>query len=335
MTNVPPSAASLRGAVDLSSLVNRAQAPAAPAGGAPAAAGGPGAPAGAPGAPGAPGVPQTVDVPGLVLAADDASFTQFLDISSVVPVVVELVSTGLASSRELSPVLERVVTEQAGRVLLVRIDVDQSPQLGQAFQAQTVPTVAALIGGRPVGLFAGVIPEDQVRDVLQQVLELAQQNGVTGRAVAPDASAAPAAPVEEPLPPHHAEAYAFIEQGDYASAAAEYRTAIAQNPRDALAVAGLAQVSLLHRLDGKAADEIRGAAAAAPEDVDAQLLVADLDLSGGHVEDAFARLLELFPSADAEGREAVRQRLLEHFEVVGLEDPRVAVARRRLTRLLY
>ncbi|QIT11300.1 tetratricopeptide repeat protein [Clavibacter michiganensis] len=334
MTNVPPSAASLRGAVDLSSLVNRAQAPAAPAGASAGAAA-----AGAPGAPvpdaGAAGTPQTVDVPGLVLAADDASFTQFLDISSVVPVIVELVSTGLASSRELSPVLERVVTEQGGRVLLVRIDVDQSPQLGQAFQAQTVPTVAALIGGRPVGLFAGVIPEDQVRDVIQQVLELAQQNGVTGQAVAPDASAAPAAPVEEPLPPHHAEAYAFIKQGDYASAAAEYRTAIAQNPRDALAVAGLAQVSLLERLDGKAADEIRGAAAAAPDDVDAQLLVADLDLSGGHVEDAFTRLLELFPSVDAAGREAVRQRLLEHFEVVGLEDPRVAVARRQLTRLLY
>ena len=333
MTNVPPSAASLRGAVDLSSLVNRAQAPAAPAGAAAAPAGGAaGAPAGAPAAPGA---PQTVDVPGLVLAADDASFTQFLDISAVVPVLVELVSSGLASSRELSPLLERVVTEQGGRVLLVRIDVDQSPQLGQAFQAQTVPTVAALIGGRPVGLFAGVIPEDQVRDVIQQVLELAQQNGVTGRAVAPDASAEAPTPVEEPLPPHHAEAYAFIEQGDYASAAAEYRTAIAQNPRDALAVAGLAQVSLLHRLDGKAADAIRSAAAAAPDDVDAQLLVADLDLSGGHVEDAFTRLLELYPSADAEGREAVRQRLLEHFEVVGLEDPRVAVARRQLTRLLY
>jgi putative thioredoxin len=333
MTNVPPSAASLRGAVDLSSLVNRAQAPAAPAGGA-AAAGAPAAPGAAP-AVGAPGAPQTVDVPGLVLAADDASFTQFLDISSVVPVIVELVSTGLASSRELSPVLERVVTAQAGRVLLVRIDVDQSPQLGQAFQAQTVPTVAALIGGRPVGLFAGVIPEDQVLDVIQQVLELAQQNGVTGQAVAPGGSAEPAAPVEEPLPPHHAEAYAFIEQGDYASAAAEYRTAIAQNPRDALAVAGLAQVSLLHRLDGTEADAIRSAAASTPEDVDAQLLVADLDLSGGHVEDAFDRLLTLFPSLDAEGREAVRQRLLEHFEVVGLEDPRVAVARRRLTRLLY
>ncbi|WP_414172532.1 tetratricopeptide repeat protein [Clavibacter tessellarius] len=157
---------------------------------------------------------------------------------------------------------------------------------------------------------------------------------MTGRAVAPDASAAPAAPVEAAAP-HHAEAYAFIEQGDYASAAAEYRTAIAQNPRDALAVAGLAQVSLLHRLDGKAADEIRGAAAAAPEDVDAQLLVADLDLSGGHVEDAFARLLEALPVGRRRGREAVRQRLLEHFEVVGLEDPRVAVARRRLTRLLY
>jgi putative thioredoxin len=332
MTNVPPSAASLRGAVDLSSLVSRAHAPAAAAG-APGASGG--AAAGAPGAPAAGQVPQTVDVPGLVLAADDGTFTQFLDISAVVPVLVELVSTGLASSRELSPLLERVVAEQAGRVLLVRIDVDQSPQLGQAFQAQTVPTVAALIGGRPVGLFAGVIPEDQVRDVVQQVLELAQQNGVTGTAVVPGGSAAPAAPVEEPLPPHHAEAYAYIEQGDYAAAAAEYRTAIAQNPRDALAAAGLAQVNLLHRLDGRAADGIRAAAAAGPQDVDAQLLVADLDLSGGHVDDAFDRLLTLFPTADAEGREAIRQRLLEHFEVVGLDDPRVAVARRRLTRLLY
>jgi putative thioredoxin len=198
-----------------------------------------------------------------------------------------------------------------------------------------VPTVAALIGGRPVGLFAGVIPEDQVRDVVQQVLELAQQNGVTGTAVAPGGSAAPAAPVEEPLPPHHAEAYAYIEQGDYAAAAAEYRTAIAQNPRDSLAAAGLAQVELLRRLDGRVADEVRAAAAAGPEDVDAQLLVADLDLSGGHVEDAFDRLLSLFPAADADGREAVRQRLLEHFEVVGLDDPRVAVARRRLARLLY
>jgi putative thioredoxin len=141
--------------------------------------------------------------------------------------------------------------------------------------------------------------------------------------------------VEEPLPPHHQEAFDAISAGDYATAIAEYQLAITQNPRDALAVAGLAQVSLLARLEGTTADEIRSAAASAPADVNAQLAVADLDISGGHVDDAFLRLLELFPTLDAEGKNLVRTRLLDHFEVVGIDDPRVIAARRRLTALLY
>ena len=119
------------------------------------------------------------------------------------------------------------------------------------------------------------------------------------------------------------------------AAASAYRTAIAQDPRDDLAVAGLAQANLLGRLHGKTLDEIRNRAASAPDDVDAQLDVADLDLSGGHVDDAFARLLELFPKLDAAGKNTVRERLLELFQVVGVEDPRVATARRRLASLLY
>ena len=173
--------------------------------------------------------------------------------------------------------------------------------------------------------------------MLEQVLQLAAQNGVTGTASPLDADAAAEAaePVEEPLPPHHAEAYDAIERGDYAAAIGHYKTAIAQNPRDREAVAGLAQVSLLLRLQGKTIDEIRDGAAAAPDDLDAQLAVADLDLSGGHIEDAFDRLLTLFPKLDAAGKNRVRERLLELFEVVGLDDPRVAPARRRLTALLY
>jgi putative thioredoxin len=102
-----------------------------------------------------------------------------------------------------------------------------------------------------------------------------------------------------------------------------------------MAVAGLAQVSLLSRLQGHSLDEIRSRAAAAPDDLEAQLLVADLDLSGGHIEDAFDRLLRLFPAQDTTGRNAVRERILELFEVIGTEDPRVAPTRRRLAALLY
>jgi putative thioredoxin len=317
----PTPAGNLRGAVDLSSLVNRANAPASVPG-----VGG-GAPAGPVGV-----------LPSLVLEADDATFTQFIDLSNTVPVIVDLKASWAEQSTELSAVLAKVVTEYAGRLVLVGVDVEANPQLAQAFQAQSVPTVAALVGGRPVSLFAGAYPEADVRAVVEQVLQLAAQNGVTGTVTVegadPDAAAA-AEPVEEPLPPHHAEAFDAISQGDYKTAIAEYQTAIAQNPRDLLAVAGLAQVKLLDRLDGKSLDEIRNGAAANPDDLDAQLLVADLDLSGGHIDDAFDRLLTLFPKQDQPGKDAVRTRLLELFEVVGTEDPRVVAARRRLAGLLY
>ncbi|KFF59893.1 thioredoxin [Cryobacterium sp. MLB-32] len=319
MTPMPPSGSNLRGAVDLSSLVNR-----------PAAAEPGGAVPGTPSVPGA-----AVPVPALVLDGTDANFGELLELSNTVPVLVDLWAEWCEPCTQLTPVLEKLVAEYAGRFVLAKVDVDSNPQLSQAFQAQSIPTVAAVIGGQPVQLFNGALPEAQIREVLIRVLELAAEQGVTGTAQAAEAPVVPVEPVEEPLPPHHLEAYAAIERGDYETARAEYRTALAQNPNDSMAVAGLAQASLLGRLQGKTLDEIRGAAAAAPEELEAQLLVADLDLSGGHVDDSFDRLLTLFPAQDSAGRNVIRERILELFEVIGTDDPRVAPTRKRLTALLY
>ena len=306
MSTVPPlSGASVRGAVDLSSLVRPAQAPAASAG----------EPIGS--------------VPSLVVPATDATFTSLLDLSSQVPVIVEFYAPGL------EPALGSIVESFGGRLVLATVDGQANPQLAQAFQVREVPAVAAVIAGRPAQLFVGMPAEDEVRAVLQQVLELAAQEGVSGSLTVTGEPPAETEPVEEPLPPLHQEAYDAIDAGDYALAIQKYQTAIAQNPRDALAVAGLAQVSLLQRLTGADAGALRDAAAAAPKSVAAQLAVADLDVSGGHLEDAFLRLLELFPTLDAEGKNLVRTRLLEYFEVAGAEDPRVVLARRQLTNLLY
>jgi putative thioredoxin len=197
-----------------------------------------------------------------------------------------------------------------------------------------------VIAGRPVQLFAGALPEAQIRDVFEQLLQLAAQNGVTGRVTveggpSPAETDSEAEPQPEPLPPHHAEAYEAIERGDFEGAIAEYRLAIAQDPRDTMAVAGLAQVSLLARLQGRTTDEIRAAAAQNPDDADAQQLVADLDISGGHVDDAFDRLLSLFPKLGPADRDSVRARLIDYFEIVGVDDPRVMRARARLASLLY
>ena len=320
MTVVPPAGSNLRGAVDLSSLVNR---PPAPAPGAAA-----GAPAGAPAG--------VVPVPDLVLEGTDTNFAELLELSKFVPVIVDLWATWSESATQLTPVIENLIREYNGRFVLATVDIDTNPQLAQAFQATSVPTLAAVINGQPVQLFDGVLPVVQIREVLERVLELAAQHGVTGvadAAVTPDG--VPAEPVEPELPPHHKEAYDAIERGDYAAAIDIYKLALARDPRDAMAAAGLAQVSLLGRLQGKTIAEVRSAAADDPENLDAQLLVADLDLSGGHIEDAFDRLLGLFPAQDAAGKNAIRQRILELFEVVGTDDPRVPPARKRLTALLY
>lgn len=300
---------SLRGAVDLSGLVRRANTP-----------------------PPAPGSAPAPSAGGLVVEISEATFPQIVELSSRVPVVVELYAPGLA------PALGPIVESYGGRLVLATVDAQANPGIAEAFQVREVPAAAGVIGGRPVPLFVGTPAEDQVRQVFDQLLQVAAQNGITGTLdpqAAPDADGAPAEPVEEPLPPLHQEAYDAISAGNYSAAVAAYKRAIAQNPRDALAVAGLAQASLLQRLDGAVADDVRKAAADAPASVAAQLAVADLDVSGGHLDDAFDRLLDLFPSLDGEGREAVRTRLLEYFEIAGPDDPRVAAARRRLTLLLY
>jgi putative thioredoxin len=270
-----------------------------------------------------------------VIDVTDETFPQIAQLSSVVPIVVDLWAEWCEPCKTLGPILERITKSLGGKVLLAKVDVDANPQLTQAFQAQSIPTVAAIVGGKPISLFQGAVPEQQVREVFTQLLELAAQSGVNGRVNPAEGGAVNDEPAEPELPPLHQEAFDAIERGDYAAAISAYEQAIVQNPRDDEAQAGLAQVRLLHRLQGKSLDDIRTKASAEPTNIEAQLDVADLDVSGGHIEDAFIRLLETFASADDEGRQVVRERLLELFDIVGLNDPRVLAARRQLTSLLY
>ncbi|MBS1698109.1 MAG: tetratricopeptide repeat protein [Actinobacteria bacterium] len=307
------SAAALRGAVDLSALRNR---PAAPA---------PGAPAPVEGGP----IPLIVDV-------TDATFGQVLELSQSVPVVVDLWAEWCGPCKQLSPVLEKVVNELAGRVVLAKVDVDANPQLAQSFRAQSIPMVVALVAGQPVPLFTGAVPEEQVREVFAQLLQLAAQHGVTGTIPVGEAEPGDTAEAEAPpLPPLHQAAFDAIEQGDYAAAIEAYEAALAENPHDEDARAGLGQVRLLHRTQGLDLNAVRAAAAAAPGDIDAQFAVADLDLAGGHVADAFERLLDLFTAVPADDQGRVRERLVELFGLVGDADGRVVTARRRLASLLF
>ena len=316
------------GGMDLSHLAARAQAPQPQQGGAGGDAGRDPSAAGQ--------AARSVDVPSLVIDVTDQTFEQVAQLSSVVPVVIDLWAEWCQPCKTLGPVLEKVVEEFDGRVMLAKVDVDANPGLAQAFQAQSIPTVVALVAGRPVPLFQGAVPEAQVREVFTQLLQLAEQHGVTGRASAPGTGGDSVDAPEEPqIPAAHVAAIEAAERGDYAGSIAEWEAVLAKSPADAEARAALVQMRLLHRLQGLSAEEIRTAAAANPADAEAQMRVADLDLAGGHVEDAFLRMLDLFSASDQDERPAVRERLLELFEVVGVADPRVIAARGRLANLLY
>lgn len=301
----------VRGAVDLSSL-NR---PATPP---------PGTPGGLP----KPG-PYVVDV-------DEAGFGDLVRSSTQYPVVVVLWATWSEVSVSVATRLGALSDTDGGRWLLARIDAEANPQIAQAFGAQSVPMVVAVLGGQPVPLFQGDPPVDQVRQVLDQVVAAAQANGITGLAPAAQPGAdEPEEPAEPPLPPLHQAAFDALSADDFAGARRAYEQALLENPRDAMARAGLAQVGLLERTAGVDARSVREAGAAAPRDVDAQLSVADVDMLGGMVEDAFARLIDLVRVTAGDERERVRQRLVDLFEVAGTDDPRVVTARRALASALY
>ena len=324
-----PAAASqlnLRGAVDLSSL----RRPAAPPAPAPSAS--------ADGAPPAGGTPQGGETGKAPLRVDatESNFQDLVQLSAQIPVLFILWSSYAPESPAVLDAAERVVESYGGRLVLAAADVDTFPQLAQAFQVQAVPTAVAVVKGQPVPLFQGPADDEQIRGLVEELLKVAAANGVTGSmgdAAADGEDAEPA-----PLPPLHQAAIDAIEAGDYAAAVAAYKQALLEQPADADAKAGLAQVELMARLDKLSAPEaesLRDLAAKESDNLQAQLTVADLDISGGHIDDAFKRIITFIGRNFGPERETARVRLLELFEVVGTQDERVAKARQGLARVLF
>ena len=270
-----------------------------------------------------------------VVDVTEATFVDVVQRSSEVPVLVCLWAASDPVSSAVVGLLAELTVELAGRLLLARVDVQRAPQVAQAVGGQTGSTVAAVVKGQAVPLppLDGATRE-QVRGILDQVLAMAASNGVTGTVDGATEPADPAEPAEPPLPPRHQEAYDAIQRDDLDAAAAAYTAALAENPRDDMARAGLAQVELLRRTAAMDPDAVR-TTAEDPTDLDAQLAMADLELLSDQVDAAFDRLVGAVRRTAGGDRDRVRVRLLELFTVVGDADPSVLAARRALASALY
>ncbi|MEU9521345.1 tetratricopeptide repeat protein [Streptomyces sp. NPDC048224] len=278
----------------------------------------------------------------LVIDVDEAGFeSDVLQRSTEVPVVIDFWAEWCEPCKQLSPVLERLAVEYNGRFLLAKIDVDANQMLMQQFGVQGIPAVFAVVAGQALPLFQGAAGEAQIRQTLDQLVQVGEERfGLTGLVVDPEAEpgAAQAAAPERPAGPHDAALEAAVralDAGDLGGAVQAYKNVLAEEPGNTEAKLGLAQAELLQRVQTADPQKVRQEAADNPGDARAQIAAADLDLVGGHVEDAFGRLIDTVRVTAGDDRDAVRLRLLELFEVVGAEDPRVTAARRALARALF
>ena len=311
----------MAGAVDLAAVKARSDAAAARAKAVQAqpAAGG---------APSAPGGQWVIDV-------TEATFqTEVLERSLEVPVVVDLWAEWCGPCKQLSPVLERLAQAGRGTWILAKVDVDANPRIAQAFQVQSIPMVIAVVGGQPLQLFTGALPEPQVRETIDAMIDQLRDRMPGIAAAEAAAGAGGDEPVEEPDDPRFTAAEDALDRGDYAAAEAAYQQILAVEPGNEQAAAALSQVRFLARAES--ADPAAIARAdSAPDDVDAQLAAADAEVASDRVEAAFTRLVATVGRTFGDDRDRVREHLVGLFELFPGDDPRVATARRALARALF
>jgi len=270
------------------------------------------------------------DGPVVVFDVQEINFqTEVLNRSASVPVILDLWSPRSPQCATLTQILEKLAYEADGAWVLAKIEVDTNPRIAQALQLQAIPTVIAVVKGELVPLFEGPMPEPSIRQLLAQLMVIAQEAGL-------NVDAAPPAQGEEADgDSRYDAAFAAIDEGDWDAADAAYRDILASDPNDEDAKLGLAQVELMRRTDGVDPAAVIAEADASPADLRLASLAADVEVFEGRVEEAFARLIELVRNSVGDEKAAARDHLVGLFNLIGDADPRVIKARTALANALF
>ena len=227
-----------------------------------------------------------------------------------------------------------------GSWILAKIDVDANPRISQALQVQSIPTVFAVIGGQLVPGFQGLLPEAQLREFVARRragrsrgrAARASRRRPTARAPTPSTARLRRQRIRGSWPLRRR-----LQSGDYrprgAAIPGDPRRSSPPTPRPPLA---LGQVRLLQRLESYDARAVPAAPTPHPDDLAAQLAAADLAFAGNDATTALATTARLAAAAPSgEDRDSVRQRMIDYFDLLGPDDPRVAPARREMARVLF
>ena len=295
---------------------------------------------------------------GLIKDSDTQSFmADVIDASQEVPVIVDFWAPWCGPCKQLQPAIEKVVKAANGAVKLVKINIDQNQMLAQQLRIQSIPAVYAFFGGRPVDGFMGAVPESQIKEFVDRLIQAA--GGTPG-------GGGPADEIPELL--EHAKA--AVAQNDADLAARIYSEILGLEPTHVTALAGMARYhvqtgdleqakELLGQVAAKdktnadvvvvqasidlaekakeagPVDDLKAKAAADPKDFQARLDLAMAYWAGAQKQEAIDELLDMIKANRTWNEGAARQQLLKFFEALGFTDPLAVAGRKRLSTILF